>query len=130
MEHPPHDINSSHGSYPDALTGPHKIDWSQLDFNEVRPGVFGATVHTPQLTVTMYRYQRGSTWEEHQHPQDQITTVLIGEIDFVVDGALVHLESGQTAAVPGGTPHSATTSAESGCVTVNVLQSRRDPPRA
>ncbi len=74
----------------------------------MRPGIFGATVHTPQLTATLYRYGAGSSWEEHQHPQDQITTVLEGAIDFVVAGEPVHLKTGELATLPGGTPHSAT----------------------
>ena len=86
---------------------PFTVDWSELTFSEVRPGIWGATVHTPQLTVTYYRYEAGSFWEEHQHPQDQVTSVVEGEIDFVVAGQPVHLVSGQLAALPGGVPHSA-----------------------
>ena len=65
---------------------PRTIDWTEREFGEVRPGIFGSTVHTPQLTATMYRYAAGSSWEEHEHPQDQITTVIEGSIDFVVAG--------------------------------------------
>jgi quercetin dioxygenase-like cupin family protein len=121
-----HDVLNEHRRQPMSAAG--KVDWSQLGYKEVRPGVHGATVHTPRLTVTQYRYEAGSAWEEHQHPQDQVTTVLVGEIEFVVDGATVHLGPGQTATVPGGTPHSAAVPAEGGCVTVNVLTSRPDPP--
>ena len=62
-----------------AMDTPQTIDWDEQEFTEVRPGIFGATVHTPQLTATLYRYGAGSSWEEHQHPQDQITTVLEGD---------------------------------------------------
>ena len=86
---------------------PFTVDWSQLEFTEVRPDIWGATVHTPQLTVTYYRYGAGSSWEEHAHPQDQVTSVIEGEIDFVVAGEPVHLVAGQLAALPGGVPHSA-----------------------
>jgi quercetin dioxygenase-like cupin family protein len=106
-----------------------KIDWNELEFTEVRPGIFGATVHTPQLTATLYRYGPGSSWEEHQHPQDQITTVLEGVIDFVVDGEPVRLVAGQLAALPGGTPHSATVP-EKGAVSLNVFTHRDAPPDA
>jgi quercetin dioxygenase-like cupin family protein len=106
-----------------------KVDWDERDFAEVRPGVFGATVHTPQLTATLYRYAPGSSWEEHEHPQDQVTTVLSGTIDFVVGGEPVRLTAGQTAALPGGTPHSATVPGDGACVTINVLTSRPEPPR-
>ena len=103
--------------------------WDQRDWTEVRPGIFGATVHTDQLTATFYRYEPGSSWEEHQHPQDQITTVLEGEIDFVVAGRPVHMVAGQLATLPGGTPHSATVPA-SGAVTLNVLTLRERTPDA
>ncbi len=107
---------------------PQKIDWSQQEFTEARPGILGATVHTPQLTATLYRYGAGSSWEEHQHPQDQITHVLEGEIDFVVAGQPVHMRAGETATLPGGTPHSATVPAGGGALTLNVFTHREAPP--
>jgi quercetin dioxygenase-like cupin family protein len=112
-------------------TVPQTIDWDELEFTEVRPGIFGATVHTPQLTATLYRYDPGSSWEEHHHPQDQITSVVAGEIDFVVAGAPVRLRPRQLATLPGGTPHSATVPAEgTGAVTLNVFTHREQaPPR-
>lgn len=112
---------------PAGVDAPQKIDWSERAFTEVRPGIFGATVHTPQLTATLYRYGPDTRWEEHSHPQDQITTVLEGVIDFVVDGRSVHLTAGQLAALPGGTPHSAAVPA-SGAVTLNVFTHREAPP--
>lgn len=111
---------------------PQTIDWSEQEFTEVRPGIFGATVHTPQLTATLYRYEPGSSWEEHHHLQDQITTVIEGEIDFAVAGAPVRLTEGQLATLPGGTPHSATVPRDgTGAVTLNVFTHRdQTPPRA
>ncbi len=109
--------------------GARKIDWADQEFTEVRPNVYGATVHTPQLTATLYRYGGGSSWEEHQHAEDQITTVLEGAIEFVVAGEPVRLEAGQLAALPGGTPHSATVP-EGGAVTLNVFTHRVAPPDA
>jgi quercetin dioxygenase-like cupin family protein len=106
-----------------------KVDWDEREFTEVRPGIFGATVHTPQLTATLYRYTAGSSWEEHHHPQDQVTTVLEGTIDFLVAGEAVRLTAGQTAALPGGTPHAATVPYDGPCVTINVLTSRKETPR-
>ena len=110
------------------MEGPQRVRWEQEAFTEVRPGVFGATIHTPQLTATLYRYGPGSRWEEHQHPQDQITSVLEGTIDFVVAGETMRLTKGDTAALPGGTLHSATVPDPGGAVTLNVFTSRREPP--
>jgi quercetin dioxygenase-like cupin family protein len=106
------------------------IDWNQQEFTEVRPGIVGATVHTPQLTATLYRYGAGSSWEEHQHPQDQITQVLEGTIDFVVDGEPVRLTAGQLATLPGGTAHSATVPGDGPAVSLNVFTHREAPPSA
>jgi quercetin dioxygenase-like cupin family protein len=99
------------------------VQWDEQEFAEVRPGIFGATIDTPQLTATLYRYEPGSSWEEHRHPEDQITTVLRGEIDFVVSGAPVTLHAGELAALPGDTPHSAQVG-PSGAETLNVWTSR------
>ncbi len=105
------------------MAGAFVVDWDNEQFTEVRPGIMGATVETPQLTVTLYRYGAGSSWEIHQHPEDQITTVLSGEIDFTVDGAPVHLTEGQVACLPGGVPHSATVGAAP-VTTLNVYTLR------
>jgi quercetin dioxygenase-like cupin family protein len=115
---------------PTIATQAQKVVWEDRDFTEVRPGIFGATVHTPQLTATLYRYRAGTSWEEHQHPQDQVTTVLEGSIEFVIAGEPVRLARGQTATLPGGTSHSASVPGTEPCVTINVLTSRPEPPRA
>lgn len=108
---------------------PQVIDWDREQFSEARPGIFGATVHTPQLTAILYRYEPGSSWEEHQHAQDQTTTVLEGAVDFIVGGTAVHLTPGQLATIPGGVAHSATVP-ETGAVTLNVLTRREQAPDA
>jgi quercetin dioxygenase-like cupin family protein len=112
------------------MDAPQTIDWDEQEFTEVRPGIFGSTVHTPQLTATLYRYGAGTSWEEHQHPQDQITQVLQGTIDFVVAGRSVRLAAGQLATLPGGTAHSATVSADGPAVSLNVFTHREASPRA
>jgi quercetin dioxygenase-like cupin family protein len=114
-----------------SMNTPQKIDWVEQEFTEVRPGIFGATVHTPQLTATLYRYGAGTSWEEHHHPQDQITMVLSGAIDFLVDGEHVHLDSGELATLPGGTPHAAILPPDGeGAVTLNVFTYRERTPDA
>ncbi len=84
------------------------MPWHEQDFTEVRPGIFGATIDTEQLTVTVYRYEPGCAWEEHEHPEDQVTFIAEGgTVDFVVDGRPTPLSAGQLAVIPGGVRHSA-----------------------
>jgi quercetin dioxygenase-like cupin family protein len=103
------------------------MHWSEQDFTEVRPGIFGATVDTEQLTVTVYRYEPGCEWETHAHPEDQVTTVIEGgTVAFVVDGEPASLGPGEMAVIPGGVPHSATVAADGErVVTLNVWRLRR-----
>ena len=109
---------------------PQTIDWDEQEFAEIRPGIFGATVHTPKLTATLYRYDAGSSWETHSHPEDQMTFVISGAIDFVVGDEPVRLTAGQLAALPGGVPHSATVPVTAGAVSLNVFTYRERAPEA
>ena len=94
---------------------------------EVRPGIFAATEHTEQLTVTVYRYEPGCEWETHAHPEDQVTYVTEGgTIDFVVDGRPAPLSAGELAIIPGDVPHSASVAADGErVITLNVWRLRR-----
>src|SRR6201995_603991 len=100
--------------------------WDDHEFTEVRPGIFGATVDTDQLTVTVYRYEPGCEWETHAHPEDQVTFVAEGGTgDFVVDGRPAPLSAGQLSIIPGGVPHSASVPADGQTVvTLNVWRLR------
>ena len=107
------------------MADPLLVDWLDQEFSEVRPGIHGATIHAEQLTVTVYRYEPHSTWEEHAHPEEQVTTVVKGgEIEFTVAGESVRLSPGKLAVIPGGTPHSAQNGDEE-VVAVNVWRLRK-----
>jgi quercetin dioxygenase-like cupin family protein len=105
------------------LAGPLLIDWEGREFAELRPGIRGATVVSRDLTVTLYRYAPGSAWEEHRHPEDQLTVVLAGEIVFTTGGEQLRLGPGAQVLIPGDVPHSAQVGAAE-VVTLNVW-----PPR-
>ena len=51
----------------------------------------------------------GSHLPEHQHPHEQLTHVLRGRLRFLVGGVLHELGAGDTAYMPGGTPHAVDT---------------------
>lgn len=72
-----------------------------------------------------YVYQPGSVFPVHQHPEEQITIILSGSIDFTVDGALLTLAAGQCALIPGNTPHGASVSGSGIVETLNTMSPRR-----
>jgi quercetin dioxygenase-like cupin family protein len=102
------------------------MHWADQEFTEVRPGIFGATIDSEQLTTTVYRYEPGCAWETHSHPEDQVTFIAEGgTVDFVVDGVATPLSVGELAVIPGGVPHSATVAADSErVISVNVWRLR------
>ncbi len=108
------------------MTGPLPIDWDGREFSELRPGIRGSTIVSAGLTVSMYRYAAGSRWEEHAHPEDQLTAVLAGEIVFHSGGAELRLGPGQQVLIPGGVPHSAAAGPVE-VVTLNVWPPRERP---
>ncbi len=97
-------------------------------FAPVRPGVDGANVETRDLTVTTYRYAAGAVWQEHAHPEDQLTMLLSGaELRFDVGGRSFALHPGDVLLIPGGTVHSAVVGGQD-VVTLNVWRLRSTVP--
>ncbi len=60
------------------------------------------------------------------HPQEQITTVLSGAIEFDVDGTILTLQSGDVAIIPGDTPHGARVTGGEVVETLNNMSPRRE----
>jgi quercetin dioxygenase-like cupin family protein len=102
-----------------------RIRWDPEALVEMRPGVWGATVESEQLTITLYKYEPGSSWESHSHPEDQVTIVVEGgPIHFESGGECIPMSEGESVLIPGGTTHAATLG-DTATVTLNIF-----PPRA
>jgi quercetin dioxygenase-like cupin family protein len=82
-------------------------------------------LHGASQTLVRYVYQPGSVFPIHQHPEEQITVVLSGTIDFTVDGYPVVLSAGECALIPANTPHGATVTGSVVVETLNTMSPRR-----
>jgi quercetin dioxygenase-like cupin family protein len=102
------------------------ITWSSIPATEVYPGIARQVVNGERQTMVRYVYQPGTVFPEHQHPEEQITVVLSGEIEFTVAGEVVTLGPGQVAIIPPGTPHGARVIGDHVVETFNALSPRRD----
>jgi quercetin dioxygenase-like cupin family protein len=105
------------------VKAPLRIDWNAQERVEVRPGIHASTIRSDGLTVSMYRYDPGSRWEEHRHAEDQLTLVVEGEIVFQTPEGELRLGPGEQALIPGGVAHGAV-AGSAAVVTLNVW-----PPR-
>ena len=103
-----------------------KVSWEELPAETVYPGITRQVVQGERQTLVRYVYQPGSVFPEHAHPQEQVTAVLSGEIEFEVGGQRRRLGTGEVAVILGGTPHGARVIGEQVVETLNSLSPRRD----
>lgn len=107
------------------MTRPAPIDWSQIPVEYPLDGVARQTLHGASQTLVRYVYQPGCVFPIHHHPEEQITIVLSGTIDFTVDGAPLTLSAGECALTPANIPHGATVTASEVVTTLNTMSPRR-----
>jgi quercetin dioxygenase-like cupin family protein len=104
--------------------------WSSVPEEEVFPGIYRQALVTETSTIVRYIYHPGCVFPVHQHPEEQITVVHSGEIEFTVDGEIVVLSAGQIAVIPGDVPHGARVTADAVVVTDNFIASSNRTPLA
>lgn len=104
------------------------VNWDQIEASEVFPGVVRQALTSSASTIVRYTYHPGCTFPTHHHPEEQITVVHSGEIEFTVAGETVTLRAGQVAVIPGGVPHGARVTAEQTVVTDNYIASAHRTP--
>jgi quercetin dioxygenase-like cupin family protein len=91
------------------------------------PGIARRVLGTAKATVQEYRFDPGATYPLHEHPQEQITMVLEGELTFTV-GAEVHaLSGGAWSVVPGDVPHGITAGPTGARFLAILIPPRKDP---
>lgn len=100
----------------------HHID--TLATRELFPGFTARLLHTPRLTQSFVHAVAGASFPEHQHPHEQIVTVLDGELEIVVDGEVHRLTAGTTFVIPPDVPHRGTAITE--CRVLDVFAPARD----
>jgi quercetin dioxygenase-like cupin family protein len=102
------------------------VNWSEIPCEEVYPGITRQVVQGERQTLVRYIYQPESVFPQHHHPQEQVTAVLSGRIEFDVAGEVRTLTAGDVAVIPGDTPHGARVIGDEVVETLNNLSPRRD----
>ena len=104
------------------------IRWNAIDATEIFPGVIRQALTTTASTIVRYTYHPGCVFPIHQHPEEQITVVHTGEIEFEVAGRPVTLRAGDVAVIPGGVPHGAKVTGSETVITDNYIASANRTP--
>src|SRR5688572_2572536 len=83
------------------------VDFNAKKIVKVWDGITGPLAHSEKLTFGYFTLEKGAVAKEHQHPHEQWTHVLSGELEFTLGGEKKILRSGMAAYIPSNTPHSA-----------------------
>jgi quercetin dioxygenase-like cupin family protein len=93
----------NHAAHP--LSAVHAIDWEQMTWKPVRPGIERKAFGSETVTVALHKLQPGHEPRPHSHPNEQIVYILSGCIDFHVGNEVVRLRSGGLLVVPPDVEH-------------------------
>jgi len=99
--------------------------WASIPAEEVFPGISRQVVHGESQTMVRYTYAPGSVFPIHEHPEEQITVVVSGQITFSVDGRDVTLAPDAVTVIPANVPHGARVVGSEPVETFNALSPRR-----
>lgn len=68
-------------------------------------GFHGRVVHGEDCTLVFWTIEAGAELPTHDHPHEQVATILEGEFELTVDGQTRTLGVNDIVPIPGGVPH-------------------------
>ena len=85
---------------------------SYIDFNSRKPiqiwdGISGPVYDSEKPTFGHFTIKEVADLPEHEHPHEQWTNLISGELEFDIAGGKTVMTAGMTAYIPSNTPHSA-----------------------
>jgi quercetin dioxygenase-like cupin family protein len=82
------------------------LQLDQIPVREIFPGLRARLIHTDHVTHSWVEVDPGATFPAHQHPHEQVVSVLSGELQLVVEGVTHTLKPGAVFVVPPNVTHS------------------------
>jgi len=83
------------------------IDFTTRKKIKIWEGITGPIFHSDQVTIGHFTLEAGCDLPAHQHPHEQWTNLLHGELEFNIDGEIKLMKEGMTAFIPSNVVHSA-----------------------
>jgi quercetin dioxygenase-like cupin family protein len=100
------------------------VEIDRLPVREIFPGLRARLVHSERVTHSWVEVDAGATFPEHQHPHEQIVSVLSGELELIVAGTSHILTPGVIFVIPPDVPHSGRS--RTGCRVLDTFAPVRD----
>jgi quercetin dioxygenase-like cupin family protein len=82
------------------------IKLNELPVREIFPGLRARLIHTDRVSHSWVDVDEGAPFALHQHPHEQVVSVLEGELELVVEGTTHRLTPGMVFVIPPNVPHS------------------------
>ncbi len=102
----------------------HFIKFSDQKEKILFPGITARITHSDQVTITRVSLEKGAVLPEHQHINEQWSTLIEGELEMEVDGERQVVREGMTVFIPSDAPHSAI--ARTHCVVIDMFVPKRN----
>lgn len=99
------------------------LNLSQQPEKELFPGGRVRFVHSGHMTLAYWQFDAGTVLPLHQHPHEQVTSVIAGELELDVAGEVRICPAGSVVIIPGGVPHQAR--AVSACQIIDAFYPER-----
>jgi len=80
---------------------------NDIPYRELAPGILSKLVHGEKSTLSVVDIKKGSVLPEHKHIQEQITFILEGELEMIINGEKLLFTTGSVHVIPSNYPHSA-----------------------
>ncbi len=78
---------------------------SECARRQLFPGVAARLIWGQRLMLSLVEFEPGAVVQRHNHPNEQIGTVIEGEAEFVVGGQRRLLRAGDMYVIPAGVEH-------------------------
>ena len=102
------------------------IELKDVESIDIAPGCKGKFVNSENMTCIYWdEMKSGAELSEHTHPNEQITTVLSGELEVTVEGKAENLKAECVLVIPAGAKHSAKSIED--CRVIDVFYPIRKP---
>jgi len=79
--------------------------WQDEPVEELSPSLGRQVVHTETMTFARIHLRAGACVPSHEHPNEQVATVLEGRLRFVVGDDEQIVSAGESMILPPGVPH-------------------------
>lgn len=83
-----------------------KSNWNETNMEYLDPKLSQRVFTSKNVMVVHYVYEPGLDFQEHSHPQEQVTIVQSGRLLLTIAGEKVELKSGDVCAVFPNVGHS------------------------